>query len=437
VRALIEAHRSSEAYDAAAEALKSAPQTAGMFSARGRAFFRQGDLTKAETSFQRALLIDPKFPYALAGLATILGGLGKHKTAETLVTQAYKAGPDDPEIIRQWANTLKGGAHVEALRRAVAILDPETTEAKQLRAHIATDVALGDRHPRVLASEYRNYEIGLAEILNGPRIQRGIGLRVRFNGSYSATLLLDTGASGIDLSPKAVAKAGLEPLGEEGVEAQGIGDRKAATSLRHLAREVRIGDLVLRDCPVSVFDGVRDADADGLIGADVFSKFLVQIDWPLLKLRLQPYPGMKAPPGDEASDAEAQLPSGWQRIFYNGHLLIPTSVNGEPARFFMIDSGASANLIAIDAARSSTKVHGDSNIVVRGIQGKVKDVSRADKVQLQFANFRQDNADIVAMDLSRISDLGGIEVGGLLGKPVLRQLVLTIDYRSAAIRLEH
>jgi len=41
------------------------------------------------------------------------------------------------------------------------------------------------------------------------------------------------------------------------------------------------------------------------------------------------------------------------------------------------------------------------------------------------------------MDLSRAGDDLGVEVGGFLGMPVLRQMVLTIDYRNAAVRLEY
>jgi tetratricopeptide (TPR) repeat protein len=434
VRALIEAHRADDAYAAADDAMKNAPETAGAYTARGRALYRQGHLAEAEASFLKAFGLNEKYADALAGLARVRRGVAKFKMAEDLDMMAYRAAPDDPELILSWANTLKGAQHVAALRRALAIFDPETREARSLRAHIASDVALGDRHARVLESPYREYELNLVNILSGPRQSRGVGLRVRFNDSYEATLLLDTGAGGLSLSRKAAKKAGFEALEEEGTEVHGVGDRNRPNSFRYLASEVRDGDLILRNYPVAIFDAAKDSDADGLIGGDVFARFLVQLDWPHMKLRLLPYPGVTTP-SEDARDSDPPA-NGFQRIYSVGHLLIPTLINDEPASLFLIDSGASMNLVNATAARNATKVRGDHSTVLRGVQGRVDSVSRADRVRLTFANFRQDNTDMLAMDLSHASDELGIEVAGVLGMPVLSQLVVTIDYRNAAIRLE-
>jgi tetratricopeptide (TPR) repeat protein len=436
VRALIEAHKPAEAYEAADEALKSAPETAGAYTAQGRVFYRQAQLAKAEASFRKAATLDQKYAYALEGLARVLRTVAKFKTAERLATAAYRAAPDDPDLILGWAGTLKGDEHIEALRRVVSIYDPSAVEAKRVYAHLASDTALGGRATRTLVSPYRTYELGLVNILSGVQHSRGVGLRVRFNDSYQGTLLFDTGAGGISLSPKAARKAALEALGQEGHDVRGIGDQKVGAAVQHLAHEIRIGDLILQDHPVSIFESARDSDIDGLIGSDVFSKFLVQLDWPHMKLRLNPYPGFTAPP-EGAQDSADHPPAGFQRIFIAGQLLIPTLINDGPSSLFVIDSGSSANLVNAAAARDTTKVYGDSRTILRGVQGRVKEVSRADRVRLTFANFRQDNADMLAMDLSRQSSDQGMEIGGLLGMPVLRQIVLAIDYRNAAIRLEY
>jgi len=434
VRALIEDHRADEAYAAADEALKSAPESAGAYTAQGRALYRQGQLAAAETAFQKAIHRDARSAGALAGLVRVRHTVAKHKSAEALATMAYHAAPDDPELILGWANTLKGAEHIEALRRALAIYDPETREAKSLRAHIAADTAVGDRHTRVLESPYRAYDLNLVDVLS-PAGSRGIGLRVRFNDSWQGTFLLDTGASGFSLSRKGARKAGLEALEAEGTEVRGIGDRHVPDSFHYLAETLRIGDLVLGNCPVSVFDAAKESDADGLIGADVFSRFIVQIDWPRRKLRLLPYPGLAGPP-EEPRDSDDQPAAGFQRIYVVGHaLLIPTFIDDEPRSLFMVDTGSNANIVNVAVARGATKVHSDSQTVVRGIQGRVKDISRADRVRLTFANFRQDNVGVLVMDLTHVSDSGGVEIGGVLGMPVLSQLVLTIDYRNAAIRL--
>jgi hypothetical protein len=166
-----------------------------------------------------------------------------------------------------------------------------------------------------------------------------------------------------------------------------------------------VGDFILNDDPVSIFDNAKDSDSDGLIGIDVFSKFLIQLDWRHKKLRLSPYPGLTSAP-EGVHDADDHLAPGFQRIFFAGRMLIPTVVNDGPSQLFLIDSGSSANLINAATARETRKVHRDSDTTVRGVQGNVKDVSRADRVRLRFSSFSQDNADMIAMDLTRVSDAG-------------------------------
>ena len=89
-----------------------------------------------------------------------------------------------------------------------------------------------------------------------------------------------------------------------------------------------------------------------------------------------------------------------------------------------------------DSARDFTRVHQDASTNVRGIQGKVDQVSRADRISLVFAGFRQDNPNLIAISLERPSDAMGIGITGVLGMPVLSNLKLTIDYRAGAVRFE-
>lgn len=118
-------------------------------------------------------------------------------------------------------------------------------------------------------------------------------------------------------------------------------------------------------------------------------------------------------------------------------LIVPTFLDeSRKPRLFVIDTGASANLIDTDAAREATKVHGNQEIVARGVQGRVKDVGLADKVTLTFAGMRQENRDLVAISLRAMSDSTGLQESGLLGMPVLRLLKLTIDYRDGAVKFE-
>ncbi len=63
----------------------------------------------------------------------------------------------------------------------------------------------------------------------------------------------------------------------------------------------------------------------------------------------------------------------------------------------------------------------------------VNKVYRADKAVIQFGHLRQENQDLVAFDLTQISDSTGTEVSGILGFAMLRLLDIKIDYRDGLV----
>jgi hypothetical protein len=52
---------------------------------------------------------------------------------------------------------------------------------------------------------------------------------------------------------------------------------------------------------------------------------------------------------------------------------------------------------------------------------------------IQFGHLRQENQDLIAFDLSHISDGLGTEASGILGFAMLRLLDIKIDYRDGLI----
>ena len=121
-----------------------------------------------------------------------------------------------------------------------------------------------------------------------------------------------------------------------------------------------------------------------------------------------------------------------------GHmLLVPTKVNEVPGKLFLIDSGAFNNSITTDAAREVSKVHGTSEMIVKGLSGEVNKVYETGTIVLEFGGLRQKNIDMVAFDLSNISRSVGAEVSGILGFPILNALSLKINYRDALVRFEY
>jgi hypothetical protein len=230
-----------------------------------------------------------------------------------------------------------------------------------------------------------------------------------------------------------------------------------------------VGGLEFENCTVEVIEKRSVVDEEGLVGADVFSSFLVDIDFPNEKLRLSELPkrpdevaptiklnsegsqsdteqpaspqsGPHATGGDKNSDLGrrdryiAPEMTNYTRFFRFDHfVLVPTTVANVPGKLFMVDSGATTNDITPAAAREITKVHGDSDMIVKGISGSVKNVFTADKAVLQFGHLRQENQDMVAFDMTHISDDVGTEISGTLGFTTLRFLDIKIDYRDGLI----
>ena len=93
-------------------------------------------------------------------------------------------------------------------------------------------------------------------------------------------------------------------------------------------------------------------------------------------------------------------------------------------------------MIDTAVARKSSKIYKDDRTIVKGVQGKVTQINRANDISLVFAGFRQSNPDLIAIDLTKVSDGMGVAFAGILGMPVLSQMKLTIDYREGAIRME-
>ena len=400
VRSQLALHHTREAFAAADLALIRTPQSAGAQTAAGLAMYRRGEINKAENYFRHALEINPRYPGALRGLASIYSTVSMFKSARDLRLRAYKLSPEDPELMLAWANTLKKARHTSMLlEAALARFDPLSGEARALRVHIANDRAVGDRKLRRLVSPYENTSIKLFRILDGPTRLRGIGVNVRLNQKQTVKLLLDTGASGIALSPRLAEKAGLQVISGETSETKGVGDEKAQASLAYLAAEVRAGDVAFADFPIAVFRSAQSANYDGLIGADAFDRFLVKIDFVQLMMSLNVREEGVPQSSDELTDTKGPPPPGFYRLYrFGDHLAVPTLVNDTRSALFLLDSGSTANIIETDLAKEVTSVSANEGIV-KGIQGKVDKVSRADRISLVFAGFRQDNPALTAIDL--------------------------------------
>jgi predicted aspartyl protease len=262
-----------------------------------------------------------------------------------------------------------------------------------------------------------------------------VGLPFRLNDGQVLTLILDTGASGVLIDRDAADRAAVGHLGS--LQAGGIGDGKAKAGFAAVADRCAVGTLRYKECLIRVAEGdLRLTEGeDGLIGTDLFSDYLVEMDFPKRQLHLTPQPPRE--PNPEGHDSRPPG-DGWTRVFRYGHLLfVPTNVNGKSSGLFLIDSGAVMSSVDSTFARLSTKLHNNSALQIHGLSGDVKDVFQADKAVITFAGYRQKNLGLTSFNLNNFTEHRDVRIDGILGFSVLELFRLTLDYRNGLVKFEY
>ncbi|HUJ29853.1 MAG TPA: aspartyl protease family protein [Candidatus Acidoferrum sp.] len=436
-----------DAFAAASKAIDLAPTLPAANVAMGEVYFRQGELQKAERAFLvtvRACQADARAYY---GLGRVYRVTSNYRRARIAIEKAHSLDPDDPDIREAWMETLPRAERVKYLKDYLASNAASGDEEREnLEAALALlqDDADGPANACRLISDVSSTESKLDMLLYDPTHVRGYGLKVLLNGT-PANLLLDTGSSGILVDRRVAEKAHIKPLVEH--EARGVGDAAPPSGYIGYVDAIKVGGLEFRGCRVEVVERTSVADSDGLIGGDVFSHFLVELNFPDAKFKLTPLPPVPEEPGEQAALESrasetvhlhdryiAPEMESYLRVFRFGHaLLIPTRLNGSVTKLFLIDTGAFDDTVSPRAAKEVTKISPDGQTHVHGLNGSVKQVYRANKVTLQFGHFEQKREDLITFDLTSMSDGFGTEISGTLGFAMLQLLDIRIDYRDGLV----
>lgn len=437
--------------------------------ALGEVYFRQGKISEAEQKWIEVIKAGhPNAARAYLGLARVRWAIAMYKSAKQMIDRAHEIDPNDRDIERFWISNLPFKERVKYYESYLndKSLDEDKREATESYLKYLMERAKQHARPCRLVSKVTNTSTPLIPLLTDPTHLRGYGLRVNLNGTRT-NVLLDTGASGIMVKRSIAERAGITKLSESKIS--GIGDKGQQNGYVGLAKSIRIGELEFQDCPVRVLETGSLVGEDGLVGTDVFENFLVEINFPDEKLKLSELPKR---PGeaeehlalkndddaddessnrDDSSEADAKKTvakavsgpqdryiapemQSYTHVYRFGHdLLVPTKVGEVPGMLFLLDTGAFINAISPGAAREVTKVHGDAYTTIKGLSGSVKKVYTANKAVLQFGHLRQENQDMTAFDMSRISESSDTEVSGFFGFTMLRYLDIKIDYRDALV----
>ena len=436
----------------------------------GEVYFRQGKLHEAENEWLNVANSGSRDPRVYLGLAKVRWASSMYKSARALIDKAQELGADDPEIRLLSSGKLSRRDRIKLFEEYLA---SENSEDAETRANIQRYLEYLKARAKLqygachLASTIATTETPMIRLMRDPNHIRGYGLEVGVNGRKSQ-LLLDTGASGIMINRPLAEKSGVTRLSD--TKLGGIGDRGGEKGYVGLAKTLKIGELEFRDCEVRVLDRHSVVGEDGLIGSDVFSSFLVDLDFPVERVRLTQLPKrptdststvalqtesddsvLKGEEEDTSENPDQQASSvrkepqdryiapemqSFTKVYRFGHdLLVTTYVGDEnaPPRLFLLDMGGFDNEINLATAREITHVHDNPLLKVKGISGDVNNVYRAERAIIRFGHIRHYDKDLVTFDLSQTSNDVGTEVSGILGFQMLRLLDIKIDYRDGLV----
>lgn len=410
------------------KALETFPQSALAHAARGDVLFRRGLIPEAESEYKSALKMDETCARAWLGQGKVDAVLARRNRAKEAVSRAHELDPGDGDALYEWAIRQPYPENVVALEKHLSEFRSGPESEGHERDYLELNKALAGRPVWILNPDVSRSELKLESMIAGPALGiRGYALRVRFNDRAEATLLVDTGASGVTITRKFAEKIGARKLSDAALE--GVGKGGAARGYRAWVDKIAVGALEFHDCFVHVSPG-SVAELDGVIGTDVFEKFLVTLDFPTRKLRLDPLP---APSSGDDPPAEG---GDFSQVFTFGHfLLLRTRAGDKVAGLFVIDSGSNLSSISPEPARQLGKMR-PLNTTVMGMSGGANSAFVADGVTLEFGKARRQDQRIITVDLHSVSKDLGTEISGQIGFNTLKNMRVMIDYRDGLVGFE-
>ena len=277
------------AVDAARKGLSADPKSAPMMIALAEAEYRDGAPWQSAALANEALKADPCYArsYLMLGRLARLDSL--YATAANDFRTAHTLDPHDPTIREMWLGSLPIDQRIKELQACLdssAGSDPEKLILAQRIESLKKWTAEPHKACR-LRSTATSTEVPFVPISEGMNHFRAFGLGIKVNG-HDWRLQIDTGASGLLISRAVAESAGLTSVSE--IKLSGVGSDGAKNGYMAYADSIQIGTLEFHDCPVRVMDSRSVVGTDGLIGMDVFSNFLVTLDYPMRKLTLGPLP---------------------------------------------------------------------------------------------------------------------------------------------------
>ncbi len=448
-----------QAWTTAQEGLKQAPEQSLTHSAMGEVLFRKAKIEEAQREFITAYNISDRDARAPYGLYRVYRTASYYARAKEMLETAHAIDPQDRDIHRSWMAYRPRKERIAELEQRL----PKETDRKERQGveKYLEFLKAAEKSPHTckLVTKVAETQVPLKVLMPDPKSMDGVEMKVTINGK-PMNLLLDTGASGLLVKKGPAGGAGLVPALETKIS--GIGDEGAVAGYLSYADSIKVGELEFQNCIVEVTESTNKkgrqilSEFDGLIGADVFSSYLVSVDFPGEKLTLKPLP---KDPSEKKTEAPSLVSAGelsdedelanhdryvapemrnYTPFFRFGHdMLIPTKIGSAEPKLFVIDSGATTSFISPQVAKEVTQVSADLDYGIVGISGKTDSAKRAQRTVMQFGHVSQEHLNMMAFDMAPISRSIGVEIAGFLGYTALGFMQMDIDYRDGLVNFTY
>jgi len=258
-----------------------------------------------------------------------------------------------------------------------------------------------------------------------------IYIPVIIGGSKPLSFILDTGAGGPVLDTQTAKDLGLKIIGK--FEGRGAGEGTQEANLVSLAN-VKLGDLVIDSAsvmtislkPLSKYEGMP---VDGILGYDIFSRFVVKVDYENQKLTLYEPSSFKYEGKGEI------LPITLE----NSNPHVKAKIDGQYEGNFVIDTGARSELVLYTPfvqkynfeAKTGKKIDVFSGI---GIGGKAPGkVTRVKSIDIGKFNIP---APVTTLSSSEKGAFASEKIDGNIGGGILKRFTVIFDYPNQRMILE-
>ncbi|HTP52382.1 MAG TPA: aspartyl protease family protein [Anaeromyxobacteraceae bacterium] len=260
-------------------------------------------------------------------------------------------------------------------------------------------------------------------------VNNHIYVDVRLDGRGPFRMLCDTGGMNI-LTPSLAKALGLKAEGA--LEGRGVGDRSEDVALAKVG-SLRVGDATLRDqvfavFPLDTFEKVEGLRISGIIGYEVFRRFVVEVNYEERRL------GLTLPKDFEYRGRGVAVP-----FQYNDKIpQVEGSIDGIPGKFD-IDTGSrsTVDLTSPFVEKNDLKrKYPLSAVVVTGwgVGGPARSyVTRGKELRIGTVVVRAPVLLLSAQDKGAFSDP---YLAGNVGGGVLKRFNITFDYGHKRLYLE-